>query len=349
MWDRYLNRGALCVALSTLAVFAACTAEDTDFDHDVPGSGGSGAANGGSAGNAGASPLGGRAGSSNASGGTNSGGEAGLPAGGDAGSVGSGGDAGGESGGSGGRGDGGSDGGDAGGEGGRGAAGGQGGLGGRGGDDGEGGSSGEAGSDGGGFTCETSVGNPAQPVVSDVESGDPSANAPYDGEWKAFFDGGSATLSIVSEGADASDHAVRVSGSDSALAGLAIGLNDDGQHVCPHDASAFEGIRFSYKSRHPLAAQIASRATEPPPSGTCSGACLNYHQKTFPAAAHWTSVRLYFSELEQTFGVVAPISRDELLSIRFMMTGVVTAGGALEGSVVGSFEIDVDELEFFAD
>jgi hypothetical protein len=354
MWDRYLNRGTVSVALSTLALFAACNAQETDFADDVPGSGGSGASDGGTSGAAGASSTGGRAGSSStggtsASGGSDSGGSAGSPnSGGDAGS-GSGGDAVGESGGAGGLGgDGGSSGG-IGGEGGGAAGGsdGEGGRDGRGGDDGAG-SGGEGGSGGSDFVCQTGLGTPAQPVVSDLESEQLGAIAPYAGAWEPFFDGGAATLSIVADGADLTEHALRLSGSNSTFAGLAIGLNDDGTHACPHDASAFAGIRFFYKSTHPLTAQLTSRATVPPPDGTCSGTCSNYHQKTFPPAAHWTEVVLRYSDLEQTIGVVAPIARDELLSIRFRLSGVVSVGSA-SGSIVGSFEAEVDELEFFAD
>ncbi len=300
-------------ALDALALFVACNAQETDFADDVPASGGSGASKGGSAGSAGASASGGRGGSPSAggtsgTGGSDSGGGAGSRAtGGDAGS-GSGGEAGGDAGGRGG--EGGSAGGGVAGEGG-GAAGGQdgeGGRDGRGGEDGEG-SGGEGGSGSPDFACETSVGTPAQPVVSDLESGQLSAIAPYLGTWEPFFSGGNAMLSVVSDGADASDHALRLSGSNSTFAGLAIGLNDDGEHVCQHNAAAFHGVRFSYKSTHPLSVQLTSRATVPPPAGTCSGTCNNYHQKTFPPAAHWTEVVLHYSDLEQTFGTARRRSR----------------------------------------
>jgi hypothetical protein len=197
--------------------------------------------------------------------------------------------------------------------------------------------------------CETSVGTLAQPVVSDFEAGQAIAKLPYLGLWEAFFDGGSATFSVTEEGADASDHAVRLSGSNINFAGVAVGLNDDGDHSCPHDASAFDGIRFFYKSTHPLITQVTSRPTVPPPAGSCSDPCLNFHQKTLPAAAHWTLAEIHYSELVQTFGAVAPLVRDELLAIQFSVSGIVTAGVAPSNTIVPAFTVDIDDLEFFAD
>ncbi len=351
--------------LATLAAFAACTAETTDFD-DSPATGGSGGSAGsssvaGSAGSAGSASTGGTSGS----GGRNAGGSAGsLSVGGEAGE---GGHAGGQPGGAGGSdgeaggggtpsagagGEGGGTGGQTG-EGGRGEAGhpGAGGVDGdgRGGQDGVGGFDGQGGGDGSGFVCQTSIGTLAQPVVSDLETGQAVAKAPYLGLWQAFFDGGNAAFSVTEEGADASEHAVRLSGSNINFAGITIGLNDDGEHACPHDGSAFDGIRFFYKSTHSLVTEVTSRPTMPPPSGTCSDACFNFHQKTLPAAAHWTLAEVRYSELVQTFGSVAPLVRDELLAIQFTVSGVVTAGVGSSNTIVPSFTFDIDELEFFAD
>jgi hypothetical protein len=184
--------------------------------------------------------------------------------------------------------------------------------------------------------------------VSDFEAGQAIAKPPYLGTWKPFFDGGEATLSVLEEGADATLYALRVSGIAVGFAGVAIGLNDDGEHVCPHDGSAFDGFRFLYKSTHALVAELATRATVPPPAGTCESGCFDYHQKTLPPSEQWARGEVRYSELTQSKGPSAALLRKELLAIRLAVSGVVSASEGTP-SAVPAFEFQIDQLEFFND
>ncbi len=216
-------------------------------------------------------------------------------------------------------------------------------------------SGGTAGSNG--TTCQPDTGDPADLVISDLESGNAHINAPREGFWVNYVEGmvavdppiGSFLPTNDGTAAGGSWYAHVTGGAGNTVVGLSILLNNN----CTHDVSAYTGVTFHYKSAHTVLFGVGTTATIPPPYGTCvassSDPCYNSYAITFAPAMAWTQVTVKWPALEQQFGVKTDWDPSQVIDLHFDVNGVWNQTTGVTEPIVGSVDLAIDEVYFTLD
>ncbi len=186
-------------------------------------------------------------------------------------------------------------------------------------------------------------------LIDDLEDGD-SAILELDGRhgsWYTINDGTGGTqqpapaqtFAPARGGALGSDYSAHMTGTDFSSWGAALGVRFDvvGANTCAYDASRYQGIAFYARGSGMVTISIITASTVPVASGgTCETGCFDYYAGHVSLSSTWTRYQLAWSDLRQTgWGTPTTFDPGEIMATEWAFgTGV-------------SFEIDVDDLQFF--
>jgi len=179
------------------------------------------------------------------------------------------------------------------------------------------------------------------------------------GAWYTYNDmtGGEQVLVLHDSPGHAGEHSLHTSGNGFTQWGAGVGanMNQPNGTLLKHayDASAYTGLRFTYRSASMMRLVVHTLATTPTTDpytegGLCSGAestdCLGFTVDTgegdgweYPVASGWTTIEVPFDALEQPSWSTAPkaFEPDTLVSISFESPGAAP------------FNFWIDDLTFY--
>lgn len=204
--------------------------------------------------------------------------------------------------------------------------------------------------------CLVVRGDPAEPVLDDLEDGDNDLPrfAGRQGGWYVVNDmtgnqmpSGAANMPVVpTTPGFMSSYAMHTVGGGFTEWGAVLGLvllpQPPPRPPCPYDLSRHSGLRFAVRgmtSGATVWVQVATVQTHrQEQGGTCmlGGDCGDHHGIFVPVSATWTSVDVNFSDLAQN-GWGAPFDLDlrQVLNIEFLVGANST------------FDLWVDQLAFY--
>ncbi|MCB9588982.1 MAG: hypothetical protein H6718_26455 [Polyangiaceae bacterium] len=180
-----------------------------------------------------------------------------------------------------------------------------------------GGTGGSAGQSG---TCPSSASAGPETVLDDVEDGDDAilsadGRTGYWFSYKDDLDSASmvSTPTAMTPGANATTHAIQVTGKSSSAAeygpgfgfpllGVEVGGGSMASLSCPYDVSSYSGISLWLKATGVARVELlvpTSATTSTAEGGTCATSCDDHFAETVTVSSSWTKVDIAFASLAQ--------------------------------------------------
>lgn len=120
-------------------------------------------------------------------------------------------------------------------------------------------------------------------------------------------------------------------------AGYGFDVNNCNSKPTAYNGTAYNGIKFWYKSTTAARFQIGTVATTPPPNGSCAADCYDHHGKVLLAAPAGMEITIPFNMLDQEWTpTMTQFDKTQILNFQWQ---IKKEDGA-------TFDITVDNIEF---
>ena len=120
-------------------------------------------------------------------------------------------------------------------------------------------------------------------------------------------------------------------------AGIGFDVNNCNMRPNAYDGTAYNGIKFWYKSTTAVRFQIGTSATTPAPNGTCATECYDHHGLMLTAAPSGMDITIPFSMLNQEWTMtMTAFNKAQILNFQWQVKKE-------EGA---AFDVTIDNIEF---